>query len=143
MIKWRIIDSIMNSNNTQISSLRNLHWQSVDSVLKLLLQRRVGKSTKFNSITKDGDKTVEKTFKMKKFICWHSKKFELNEFYHTFGIPGIWFHGHLPIKDFGKPEYLYHDERYGYYDFQIKNVEQLEQMLSVMMEINTELIALE
>ena len=66
MIKWRIIDSIMNSNNTQISSLRNLHWQSVDSVLKLLLQRRVGKSTKFNSITKDGDKTVEKTFKMKK-----------------------------------------------------------------------------
>ena len=133
----------MNSNNTQISSLRNLHWQSVDSVLKLLLQRCVGKSTKFNSITKDGDKTVEKTFKMKKFICWHSKKFELNEFYHTFGIPGIWFHGYLPIKDFGKPEYLYHDKRYGYYDFQIKNVEQLEQMLSVMMEINTELIALE
>ena len=133
----------MNRNKVQISSLRNLQWQSVDSVLKLLLQRCVGKSTMLKSTTKDGDTTVEKTFKMKKFICWYSKKFELNEFYHTFGIPGIWFHGYLPVKEFGEPEFLYFNKKFGYFDFQIKSVEHLGQMFNIMKMANEELAALE
>lgn len=113
-----------------------MRWQSVDSFLKRQLRRHVGKGKIYMSSDK------EKRW-AKKFVCWYSRSFEMNEFYHTYGTPGIWFHGYLPVKDFGRPEYLYYNERYGYYDFQIKGIEHLEQMLRVMKKINAELNALD
>ena len=86
---------------------------------------------------------LKKFSTQKKFICWYYRNFEFNEFYHTFGTPGIWFHGYLPIKDFGKPEFLYHDERYGYFDFQIKDLEHFYKMFEVLTKVSQELAVLE
>lgn len=113
-----------------------MRWQSVDSILKRQLFRYVAKSKIYKP-------TAEKREIAKKYICWYSRSFDINEFYYTYGTPGIRFHGYLPVKDFGKPEFLYYDERYGYYDFQIKDFEHLEQMLSTMKKVNAELIALD
>lgn len=132
----------MNRNKIQIISLRNLKWQSVDLILKMLLQRSIGKATKFKSKKENNGKTIEKTYKTKKFICWYSNTFEINEFYHIFGVPGIWFHGYLLVKNFNNPENLYFDERFGYYDFQIKSVDHLDQIFKAMKKANDELATL-
>lgn len=50
----------------------------------------------------------------KKFICWYSRLFEINEFYHIYGIPGICFHGYLPKNEFGEPEFDCYEPSYGY-----------------------------
>lgn len=93
-------------------------------------------------LTKKG-RVPKRPSKRKKFICWYSSIFEINEFYHTFGTPGIWFHGYLPIQDFGNPEFLYYNEKFGYYDFQIKDTKHLNQMFDVMKKINEELASLD
>lgn len=120
-----------------------MRWQSVDDSLKKRLCRHVGKPTTYKSAINEKGQSAEKTFKTKKFICWYSSIFEINEFYHTFGTPGIWFHGYLPIQDFGNPEFLYYNEKFGYYDFQIKDTKHLNQMFDVMKKINEELASLD
>lgn len=132
----------MNRNNHTTPSLHNLRWQSVDSLLKKHLCRCIGKNAKYKAVVDENSLSVEKVFNTKKFICWYYRNFEFNEFYHTFGTPGIWFHGYLPIKDFGKPEFLYYDERYGYYDFQIKDLEHFYEMLEVLTKASQELAIL-
>lgn len=116
--------------------LHSLRWQDVDNYLKKSLTRYVGKTETYKSTVKENECTVNQVFKPKKFICWYSRKFEFNEFYHTFGTPGIWFHGYLPVADFGNPEFDYSEPGYGYYDFQIKDLEHFSEMLDAMRKTN-------
>ena len=84
----------------------------------------------------------------KKAICWRvkDKNFNINEFYHTFGTPGIWFHGYLPIKEFASSKYITEspNEEFAYFDFEILNMEHfyytLEYMKRVKFNNNTEKI---
>lgn len=68
----------------------------------------------------------------KKFICWYSRLFEINEFYHIYGIPGICFHGYLPKNEFGEPEFDCYEPSYGYYDFKIRDLEHFKKILEAM-----------
>ena len=113
-----------------------LRWQDVDKYLKKSLTRYVGKAESYKTQIEENGRTIDRVFKHKKFICWYSRKFEFNEFYHTFGTPGIWFHGYLPIADFGKPEFDYFEPGYGYYDFQIKDLKHFMEILDVMKKTN-------
>ena len=80
---------------------KSLRWQSVDRFLKQFMHRFVGESVPFDTHIDEYGNEIKEVFSRKKFICWHSRLFEINEFYHTYGTPGIWFHGYLPKNEFG------------------------------------------
>lgn len=107
--------------------LRQLRWQNVDRFLKQFMHRFVGES--LSDVYGNEFKTV---FSRKKFICWYSRLFEINEFYHTYGTPGIWFHGYLPKSEFGEPEFDCYEPDYGYYNFEIRDLEHFKEVLNAM-----------
>lgn len=115
---------------------QSLRWQNVDKFLKNFLHRFVSESIPSDTIIDEHGNEILKFFSRKRFICWFSRTFEINEFYHTYGTPGIWFHGYLPKNEFGNPEFDSIEPGFGYYDFEIKSLEQLKQILETMIKAN-------
>lgn len=113
---------------------QSLRWQNVDKFLKKFMHRLVSETAPCNTIIDEHGNKILKFFSRKRFICWYSHTFEINEFYHTFGTPGIWFHGYLPKSEFGEPEFDYAEPDYGYYDFEIKSLEHFKQILEAMIK---------
>lgn len=111
---------------------RSLRWQNVDRFLKQFMHRFVGESVPIDTRIDEYGNEIKEVFSRKKFICWCSRQFEINEFYHTYGTPGVWFHGYLPKSEFGKPEFDCYEPSYGYYDFKIKNLEHFKDVLNAM-----------
>ncbi len=111
---------------------KSLRWQSVDRFLKQFMHRFVGESVPFDTHIDEYGNEIKEVFSRKKFICWHSRLFEINEFYHTYGTPGIWFHGYLPKNEFGEPEFDCYEPDYGYYDFEIKDLAHFRNVLKAI-----------
>lgn len=79
-------------------------------------------------------------------ICWLSYHFDFNEFYYQFGCPGLWWHGYLPIEKFGEPLSKCYEEDYpgfGYYEIEIKTVEDLQKIMKETDKSDKELNRLE
>jgi len=113
---------------------QSLRWQNIDKFLKKFLHRLVNETTPCETIIDENGHEIKKVFRRKRFICWYSRVFEINEFYHTYGTPGICFHGYLPQNDFGEPEFDSVEPGYGYYDFRIKSLEHFKQILEAMIK---------
>ena len=111
---------------------QSLRWQNVDKFLKQFMRRFVGASIPFDTHIDEYGNEIKDVFSRKKFICWYSRLFEINEFYHTYGTPGIWFHGYLPKSEFGEPEFDCYEPDYGCYDFEIKDLGHLRDVLKTM-----------
>jgi hypothetical protein len=126
----------MSKNIPETHFPRSLRWQNVDKFLKQFLHRTVTETTPFDTVIDEYGNEVKQVFSRHKFICWYSRLFEINEFYHTYGTPSIWFHGYLPKSEFGEPEFNSHEPDYGYYDFEIRNLEHFKEVLVAMNQAN-------
>ena len=115
---------------------QSLRWQNVDKFLKKFLHRFVSEVIPIDTVIDEHGNEIKKVFSRKRFICWYSRIFEINEFYHTYGTPGIWFHGYLPQSEFGEPEFDSAKPDYGYYDFEIKSLEHFKHTLATMIKAN-------
>jgi len=92
------------------------NWKDFDKLLKDKYKRFIMKPSA------DG--------KTKKAICWISKVFSVNEFYYQFGLPGLHWHGYLPV-DVGGECYKFKsdDEDYkgfAYYELEMRTPEALQ-----------------
>ena len=124
----------MSRNVPNTDFLRSLRWQNVDRFLKQFMHRLVGESVPIETHIDEYGNEIKEGFSRKKFICWYSRLFEINEIYHTYGTPGIWFHGYLPKSEFGEPEFDCYEPSYGYYDFEIKDLGHFQEVLKAMKE---------
>jgi len=94
---------------------QDMRWQTIDKILKGKLKRCI--------VNID-----------KRAICWYREDnhFDYGEFYHTFGVPGIWFQGFLPTEEFAKEP---NGAKYSYFEFEIKNMEHFYDVLEGLLSI--------
>ena len=107
---------------SKVNPYQDMRWQTIDRICKENgLKRGVVKR----------DHTV-----LRHCIYWYraDKEFDYGEFYHTYGVPGIWFQGFLPMAEFAKDNTS--PNKYGFFEFEIKNMEMFYAVLNELKKVD-------